>query len=192
MDTITDADAKRLHELRLRGFLPAPDESQWDDLHALGLVDVKRARVMLTPAGRDAHARWAQAEPGSEADTAAEAAYTSFLPLNQKLLKVCHDWQLGRGGIPNDHSDPGYDDRVIGRLRGVHSGARRVLADLVPAIPRFGGYEARFDHALGQLDTGARQWFASPACDSYHTVWMQFHEDLLLAGGRSRADEEMH
>ena len=37
---------------------------------------------------------------------------------------------------------------------------------------------------------GNAERFASPACDSYHTVWMQFHEDLLLATGRSRADED--
>jgi pyruvate,orthophosphate dikinase len=145
--------------------------------------------VKLTPEGRAAHAKWARSEPGSEAATVVEAAYAAFQPLNQRLLKVCHDWQIARGGIPNDHSDPAYDDRVIDRLHGVHSGARRILAELIPLIPRFEGYETRFDDALAQLASGKREWFASPAGDSYHTVWMQFHEDLLLAAGRSRADE---
>jgi hypothetical protein len=71
----------------------------------------------------------------------------------------------------------------------VHSGAVGILTALVPQVPRFAGYEPRFDQALALLATGKREWFASPACDSYHTVWMQFHEDLLLATGRSRADE---
>jgi hypothetical protein len=183
------ADAERLHELRLRGFLPAPDESAWAELAADGLVVVDQGRVRLTPEGHRAHAAWALAEAGSDAAAAAEAAYAGFLPLNQRLLKVCHDWQIAHGGIPNDHSDPAYDDRVVGRLRVVHSGAVGILVGLVPEVPRFAGYEPRFDHALARLAVDKREWFASPACDSYHTVWMQFHEDLLLATGRARADE---
>lgn len=189
-DPFSERDAARLHELRLRGFLPAPDESAWAELAASGLVIVEHERVRLTPAGTDAHARWARPAAGSDAAQASEAAYTSFLPLNQRLLKVCHDWQVMRGGVPNDHSDPGYDDRVIERLYGVHGSARRILGDLAPRVTRFSGYPSRFDDALAQLASGKREWFASPACDSYHTVWMQFHEDLLLATGRSRADEE--
>ncbi|MFN8026603.1 MAG: hypothetical protein U0W40_09720 [Acidimicrobiia bacterium] len=121
--------------------------------------------------------------------TAAEHAYRQFLPVNARLLQVCHDWQLRRGGIPNDHTDATYDHKVIRRLHDVHSSARRILEPLAAALPHFGGYEARFAAALEQLDTGDRRWFASPACDSYHTVWMQFHEDLLLASGHTRDEE---
>jgi hypothetical protein len=180
---------ERLHQLRMRGFLPA-DDPEWDELARGGLVVVEKGRVRLTPEGRDAHAAWAAAAPGSEAAIAADTAYAHFQSVNPRLLKVCHDWQIARGGIPNDHTDPGYDDRVIGRLRDVHVAAGRILDGLVPAMPRFGTYAGRFDDALARLSGGQREWFASPACDSYHTVWMQFHEDLLLATGRSRADED--
>ena len=173
----------------MRGFLPA-DDPGWDELARSGLVIVEKGRARLTPEGRDAHAAWAAAAPGSEAAIAADTAYAHFQSVNPRLLKVCHDWQIARGGIPNDHTDPGYDDRVIGRLRDVHAAASRILDGLVPAMPRFGTYAARFDDALARLSGGQREWFASPACDSYHTVWMQFHEDLLLATGRSRADED--
>jgi hypothetical protein len=181
-----------LHRLRLRGFEDADDERAYEDLVTDGLVVVERGRARLTPAGRDRHAAWAVAEEGSDAAVAAETAYVDFQPANQRLLKACHDWQVARGGIPNDHSDPAYDARVIDRLRGVHSSAKRILEGLVPAMERFADYCPRFEQALTQLDAGGRQWFASPACDSYHTVWMQFHEDLLLATGRSRADEPLH
>jgi hypothetical protein len=187
---LADADALRLHQLRLRGFQPAPDEGAWAELVTSGFVVVERGRVRLTPEGKLAHARWARVPAGSDAEQAAETAYGAFVPLNQRLLKVCHDWQIARGGIPNDHSDPAYDDRVVDRLHGVDARARRILGDLVPFVPRFAGYAVGFDDALAQLATGKREWFASPVCDSYHTVWMQFHEDLLLATGRSRADEE--
>ena len=38
---------------------------------------------------------------------------------------------------------------------------------------------------------GDTEWITSPSIDSYHTVWMQLHEDLLLALGRDRATEEV-
>jgi hypothetical protein len=191
-DDRNDTDFAVLHRLRLCGFETVRDERDYEALVADGLVVVERDRARLTPEGRDLHAHWAAADEGSEAAAAAETAYMHFQSANERLLKVCHDWQIARGGIPNDHSDPAYDDRVVGRLRGVHSSAERILDDLVPAIPRFAGYRPRFEAALTKLDAGGRQWFASPACDSYHTVWMQFHEDLLLATGRSRTDEPLH
>jgi len=186
-DDRNDASFAVLHRLRLVGAVDV-DPDEHDPLVATGLVVVDRGRARLTPQGRDLHARWAAAPPGSDA-AAAETAYERFQSANAQLLKVCHDWQIMRGGIPNDHRDPGYDERVVGRLHGVHSSARRILDDLAPVMPRFAAYEPRLADALARLDAGDRKWFASPACDSYHTVWMQLHEDLLLATGRSRADE---
>jgi hypothetical protein len=40
--------------------------------------------------------------------------------------------------------------------------------------------------ALDRADAGEREWVTSPRCDSYHTVWMQLHEDVLLALGLER------
>ena len=187
---LADADALRLHQLRLRGFQPAPDEGAWAELVTSGFVVVERGRVRLTPEGTARTPWWARRRPARTPSRPPRPRTSAFVPLNQRLLKVCHDWQIARGGIPNDHSDPAYDDRVVDRLHGVDAGARRILGDLVPFVPRFAGYAVGFDDALARLATGKREWFASPACDSYHTVWMQFHEDLLLATGRSRADEE--
>ena len=33
---------------------------------------------------------------------------------------------------------------------------------------------------------------ASPLKDSYHTVWFEFHEELIHLCGRDRATEESH
>jgi hypothetical protein len=62
------------------------------------------------------------------------------------------------------------------------------VSRLGESVPRFAGYPERLAAALDRID-GDRQWLASPRCDSYHTVWMQMHEDLLGAIGASRADE---
>jgi hypothetical protein len=185
--TTSAADEDRLHQLRLRGFLAVSDDEPWQSLVEAGWATSASGRVMITPEGRTAAEARARAT-GAAADVA-ETAYQSFLPLNARLLKVCHDWQLQRGGVPNDHTDAAYDHKVIDRLHQVHASARRVLAPLAEILPRFVGYEARLETALTKLDTGDRKWFASPACDSYHTVWMHFHEDLLLASGHTRDEE---
>jgi len=42
---------------------------------------------------------------------------------------------------------------------------------------------------VARVDAGDTEWLTSPRLDSYHTVWMQLHEDLLLALGRDRSAE---
>lgn len=183
------ADRDRLHELRLRGFVAVGDDAPWQRLVDAGWATSANGRVAITPAGRTEAETRARAT-GAAADVA-ETAYRAFLPLNARLLKVCHDWQLQRGGVPNDHTDEAYDHKVIDRLHQVHGAARRLLLEpLAASLPRFGAYEAQFVAALTKLDAGDRTWFASPVCASYHTVWMHFHEDLLLASGHSRDEEK--
>ena len=57
-------------------------------------------------------------------------------------------------------------------------------------MTRFGGYRPRLRAARERVAEGASDWLTSPRIDSYHTVWMQLHEDLLLALGRDRASED--
>jgi hypothetical protein len=40
------------------------------------------------------------------------------------------------------------------------------------------------------LDEGDNAWLASPLIDSYHTVWMHLHQELLLTIGMSRQEDE--
>jgi hypothetical protein len=63
------------------------------------------------------------------------------------------------------------------------------LRRLSRSVERFDEYPRRLRAAVRRLDEGDWEWFTSPRIDSYHTVWMQVHEDLLLALGRERADE---
>jgi hypothetical protein len=65
---------------------------------------------------------------------------------------------------------------VLRRLDGLPSGSGRYVTDLEEALDRF--------------DDGAVEWLASPLCDSYHTVWMRLHQELLLVLGISRAQDE--
>ena len=56
-------------------------------------------------------------------------------------------------------------------------------------LERFGRYGVRLTAAVERVEAGEKEWFTKPLIDSYHTVWMQLHEDLLSAVGVNRADE---
>ncbi len=125
-------------------------------------------------------------EPGSRAETECAAVYESFGPLNRQVLQVCSDWQLRPGGAPNDHGDPAYDWSVIDRLTAVDKRAGPLLRRLSGSVPQFAPYRERLRSARRRVVDGERDWFTSPRVDSYHTVWMELHEDLLTALGRER------
>jgi hypothetical protein len=135
------------------------------------------------------HASWALLPAGGEDERVARRAYERFLPLNRELLRVCSDWQVRPGGIPNDHRDPRYDWSVLDRLHALDERIGPVASRLGRAIDRFAAYRPRLREALARVDAGETEWLTSPRLDSYHTVWMQLHEDLLLALGADRSAE---
>ena len=177
-----------LHELRLRGFIPARASALEAELTEAGLAMTRGTNLALTPAGRSAHAVWARLPAGSPEETVAKDAYQAFLPLNTQLLRICTDWQLRPDGSLNDHSDSAYDFKVLERLDRLDERIATLVNRLAETVPRFSAYPVRLTAALDKI-TDDRQWLASPRCDSYHTVWMQMHEDLLTAVGASREDE---
>jgi len=177
-----------LHEVRLRGFLPAENSATEGELIEAGLLTLRGSNLALTASGRERHAIWARLPEGSAQEAAARQVYERFVPLNTELLKICTAWQLRDDGSVNDHADRAYDFRVLEQLDKLHERVAPLLHRLGESVPRFSGYATRLADALDRIATD-RQWMASPRCDSYHTVWMQMHEDLLEAIGADRADE---
>ena len=186
--TLSDDAWTLLHDLRLRGFRPASGAPAEEELMAAGLIMVRGANVALAPAGREAHAAWARLTPGSEEEGVARNAYERFLVFNVEFLRICTDWQLKPGNQPNDHTDAAYDFKILERLDRLDERAGTLVEALGKTVPRFAGYRQRLTDALDKISDD-RAWLASPRCDSYHTVWMQLHEDLLSAVGVNRADE---
>jgi hypothetical protein len=194
-----------VHALRLKGFADARSlvsAAGVQDEHAVadaldaarreGWVTRRDGAVSgwsLTPAGKARDRAAIDAELASTgARAAVDAAYRRFLHLNPQLLQVCTDWQL-RGGSLNDHTDAGYDAAVIERLRAVDAAAQPVCADLAAALDRFATYGPRLRAALRRVEQGEHDWFAKPVIDSYHTVWFELHEDLLVTLGLERSKE---
>jgi hypothetical protein len=186
--TLTEEAWSLLHDLRLRGFRPAKGGAAEDELSSAGLVLVRGANLALAPAGREAHAVWARLAPGSEEEVLAKSTYERFLVFNNEFLRICTDWQLKPGNEPNDHADAAYDFKILERLDRLDERAGALVAALGKVVPRFAGYRQRLTDALDKIGED-RAWLASPRCDSYHTVWMQLHEDLLSAVGVNRTDE---
>jgi hypothetical protein len=190
VDDLTAADWSLLHELRLRGLLDEPALEGHAHLVELDLVRVRAKRIVLTDTGRAAHAQWALVATTAPGYDTIVRFHGSFAALNRELLAVCSAWQVLPSSAPNDHRDARYDWEVIARLERLHERSAPAVRRVARHVDRFAAHERRLRHALRQVvDEGANEWFTSPRIDSYHTVWNQLHEDLLLALGRSRRDE---
>lgn len=183
-----DATFRLLHEVRLRGVVEIQETEIVTVLIGEGFVVQSARGIRITAVGRDTHASWARL-PDGETEQIARRAYERFLPLNRELLRICNDWQVRPGGVPNDHRDARYDWSVLDRLRTLDERIAPVVSRLGRAVERFAGYRPRLRDALRRVDEGETEWLTSPRLDSYHTVWMQMHEDLLLAIGGDRSNE---
>jgi len=118
-------------------------------------------------------------------------AYRSFLPLNGPAMDVFHDWQmqiLAGNRVLNDHTDAVYDDEVLARLSSIDESAQIVTTRLSTRLSRFSRYGPRLSSALGKARQGDISYVADDL-ESYHTVWFQLHEDLLVTCGISRDEE---
>ncbi|MDT7726344.1 MAG: hypothetical protein QOI21_2920 [Actinomycetota bacterium] len=147
------------------------------------------AGSMLTPAGKQAHEPLLADDVSAPATRAAlETAYDAFLPINGDFKRICGSWQTrDETGEPNDHRDAAYDDSVITQLAVTHGKAIDALRPLARTLVRFGQYAPRLTDALTRVQAGDVTAFARPMADSYHDIWMELHQDLLLSLRRERS-----
>lgn len=119
------------------------------------------------------------------------SGYESFLGLNAALLQTCGDWQMRKLGdihTVNDHTDSDYDAKVLSRLVRIDTSAQRICSELASRLMRFGVYGDRLATALERA-LGGNNAYVTDSLDSYHTVWFQLHEDLLVTLGIAREEE---
>jgi DNA-binding transcriptional ArsR family regulator len=193
-----------LHALRVKGLasdelvaalsgLPPQEVGRvLADLASDGLVTRREGRFpgsMLTVDGRQAYLPLLAEDVASPTTQAVlEVCYAQFLPLNGEFKRICGDWQVRQDTkAPNDHGDADYDRSVVERLAEVHKQAVAVLAPLADGLRRVGTYPARLAAALERIRSGDNGAFARPMADSYHDIWMELHQDLLLSLQRERS-----
>ena len=114
-----------------------------------------------------------------------------FDTTNTQFLAAMTSWQqidVGGRVVTNDHSDAEYDDKVITRLEKLVTRLEPLLDALAAHDARFADYGRRFAEAVDAVDAGRPEFVASPIEDSIHTVWHEFHEDLLRTLGKDRSE----
>jgi len=119
-------------------------------------------------------------------------ALDSFLDLDDRMKVIVTAWQMREvDGVPvlNDHSDPEYDAAVLADLETLHIDADKWIDGLCGGLPRLATYKARLSRAASFVADGDHNYIASPRLDSYHNVWFELHEDLILLAGRTREEE---
>jgi hypothetical protein len=211
MESVT-IDSAVLHALRVCGFadtarlvdhVSLPADQVEETLRACeqkGLVRHRAGRVsgwLLTDAGRQRHAEHVAGElPDGEHERLVNMGYESFLELNRDLKHICTAWQLRTqpdgSTTVNDHGDQSYDDDVIGRLAAHHRQCDVMFQPLAMGLARLDGYRHRLGDALERLTAGDTAAFATPMSASYHCVWMELHQDLLITLGRDRDEADGH
>ncbi|MGB6209842.1 MarR family transcriptional regulator [Mycobacterium sp.] len=150
------------------------------------LIDGKVLR--LSPDGRARLSELLAAER-QHIDTAALAAvYADFRAVNAEFKALVTDWQV-KNGQPNTHDEADYDAAVVARLDSVHQRVAPIVAAAAAQLPRLGRYSTKLQAALDNVHAGETHWLSRPLIDSYHTVWFELHEELILAAGLTRESE---
>lgn len=124
-------------------------------------------------------------------DDALDPLVDRFETVNAQFLTTMSAWQqvdVGGRTVANDHTDPEYDGKVIDRLGKLVARLTPLLDALAGHDPRFARYRDRFTAALDAVDAGDHALVSAPTRDSVHTVWFEFHEDLLRTLGRERTE----
>lgn len=191
------------HALRIKGFASVDTVAEMtglanDDieLHLTQLADSgftqfreNRGLWQLTAEGRAAHSEHLAADvAGVDLTSALGAHYEAFLTSNSEFKELCGAWQL-RDGAPNDHSDAVYDAQVVERLGELHERALPSVASMGDSLQRMAPYATRLADVLDKVRGGEVKMFTGVMCGSYHDVWMELHEDLILTQGIDRSAE---
>lgn len=144
--------------------------------------------VRLSAEGRARLSELLAAERENADRVAISDAYDKFRSVNADFKALVADWQL-KDGEPNLHDDQEYDSGVLARLVDVHERVTPVTAAVASQLPRLARYSDKLAAALAKIQSGDTAWLTRPIVDSYHTVWFELHEELILAAGLTRESE---
>ena len=198
----SDPSFRAFHALRIKGFAKsdmvadiaaitvAEAEAELTALMGKEYALFREARALwqITPAGKEAHKEALAADTPDAVRKALHTPYETFLGLNTAFKELCGDWQL-KDGAPNDHSDAAYDKTVIDRLVAMNEEAVPVVESMAEILGRLSSYVPRLHSTSKRVVAGEHNMFTGVMVGSYHDVWMELHEDLILTQGIDRAAE---
>ncbi|TCK25879.1 hypothetical protein [Pseudonocardia endophytica] len=167
--------------------------AQLEKAEADGTVLARKGKYMIGPTGREAlDAAYPTAFADLRSSAAVAEAIESFeTGVNKQILDLTTQWQtkeIGGEQVPNDHSDPEYDDRIIDKVGRVIEKTGKVLRPIADADPLIDRFLERLGGALTRAEGGETDYVSGLRVDSVHTVWFQMHEHLLRLTGRERPE----
>lgn len=187
---LSDAQRDALVSMVVRGMARGEANAEQQALADAGLILIKGPMMMPTPAGTEVVGAMLCLPADAPERERLMATFHRFLPINRQLRDLCTAWQMRPDGSVNDHADPAYDADIRDRLDDINDSVAPLLKRFAEDVPSLDGYAVRLNVSLEKLDDGDNAWLASPLIDSYHTVWMHLHQELLLTIGMSRAEDE--
>lgn len=187
---MSDEAAQLLATLAIRGMLRGDVPDSATVLITEGLALDRAGTLVATKAGHERAIESLRLSPGGEAEVALRSLYERFLLLNRSLREICVAWQTRPDGTSNDHSDAGYDAQVRDQLEDVHERSIPLLTRMAEITPSLGQHAEGLQVALDAIDAGDHSMLTAPLSPSYHTVWMWWHQELLLRLGIDRTEDE--
>lgn len=145
------------------------------ELTAAGLL-IKDTTLRISPSGRDRLGVLLAAERRGIDAAALAGVYNQFRSVNTDFKALVTDWQL--------NGDP----KALSRLDEVHHRVKPIIAAAARQLPRLRAYSMKLQAALDKVKGGETTWLARPLIDSYHTVWFELHEELIVAIGLTREE----
>ncbi|WP_145011754.1 MarR family transcriptional regulator [Mycobacterium marseillense] len=166
---------------------PAQATATIENLTESGML-VSGKTLRISPEGRERLNVLLAKERAAVKPEVIAAAYNDFRIVNADFKALVSDWQV-TDGQPNTHKNAEYDAAVLTRLDGVHLRVMPIIAAAATQVPRLASYAPKLEAALGNLKAGDMAWLTRPIIDSYHTVWFELHEELILVTGLTREGE---
>ena len=78
---------------------------------------------------------------------------------------------------------------VLENLAHLHAATEPTIATFRTLYDRIAPYGPRLESVLVRIQDGQSNMFTGVMCGSYHDVWMELHEDLLLTQSIDRLGE---
>lgn len=162
-----------------------------EELYRSGLVRERTAgRLELSESGCARLSELLLAERKALKRDDLAAHYDEFLHLDAELKSAVTSYQLAHGTVgPLAMGEQERNSEAAFRtaLEDLHRRALSLLGRISADRPRFSNYGRRLERALAEIRGGKLEFVAGVSVDSYHTIWFELHEDLLMTMGEERA-----
>ena len=74
-------------------------------------------------------------------------------------------------------------------MQSIDTAAQPLVRKMGEVLERLAPYGPRLERSCQQVLAGETKMFTGVMCGSYHDVWMELHEDLILTQGIDRTAE---